>query len=295
MDTDIIQESAEQSVEGVVSDMSHFSQYIQDNFSNIFDYALRAVIALVIFLIGRAVIKWIRKSVGKSFERRNTEPGVAQFTDSLIKYGLYVILILVIAGNLGIDLSSVSVMFASAGVGITLALEGLLNNFAGGVLILMLKPFSVGDYIIEDTNKNEGTVKEIRMFHTKLTTVDNRTIVIPNGTLTNNSLTNVTEKEERQLDLKVGISYQSDLKKAKELLEHLLLNHPCVQKEEPWKVFVDSLGDHAVILGVRAWVKTEDYWETRWALLEQIKLTFDEEGIDIPYNQLTVHMEKREE
>lgn len=292
MDTEAIQQSAAESVEGVVTDMSDFSKLIQDNFSNIFDYALRAVIALIIFLIGRALIKWIRKSVGKSFEKRNTDKGIAQFTDSLIKYGLYVLLILVIAGNLGIDLSSVSVMFASAGVGLTLALEGVLNNFAGGVLILLLKPFSVGDYIIEDTNKNEGTVKEIRIFHTKLTTVDNRTIVIPNGTLTNNSLTNVTEKEERQLDLKVGISYQSDLKKAKELLEHLILAHPCVRKDESWKVFVDSLGDHAVILGIRAWVKTEDYWETRWALLEQIKLTFDEEGIDIPYNQLTIHMEK---
>ena len=153
---------------------------------------------------------------------------------------------------------------------IGLALQGSLSNFAGGVLILLLKPFVVGDYIIVANDGTEGTVKVIQIFYTKLTTVDNKTIVIPNGTLSNSSLTNVTARPERQLDLKVGIIQDEDI-----------------------KVFVDSLADSSVILGLRAWVKTEEYWSTRWRLLEEIKLIFDEEGIEIPFNQLTVHMAEK--
>ena len=212
----------------------------------------------------------------------------------MVKFGLYILLIIIIAGNLGIELSSITVLFASAGVGVSLALQDFITNFAGGIMILLLRPFTVGDYIIEDTNKNEGTVKEIKIFYTKLMTIENKVIVIPNGKLMNNSLTNVTERDERRLDLKVGISYESDLKKAKEILERLLLSHKDILTNEDWKVFVDSMADSSVVLGIRAYVKMEKYWDTRWELLEQIKLTFDEEGIEIPYNQLTVHMQEKE-
>ena len=136
----------------------------------------------------------------------------------------------------------------------------------------------------------EGTVKEIQIFYTKMATVDNQTVVVPNSILTSNSLTNVTARPERQLDLKVGIGYESDLKKAKKLIEDMLYTDPSVIQDEEIKVFVDSLGDSAVVIGLRAWVKTEEYWATRWRLLEQIKVTFDAEGIEIPYNQLTVNV-----
>lgn len=296
MDTttgEIIQETAEQSLQEVGENVSGIVQYFQEHIPDIVDFGIRFLIALAIFFVGRFLIKWIRKRVKHSFARANADKGVAQFTDSFLKFALYLFLILVVAANLGINLSSITVLFASAGVGISLALQESLSNLAGGVLILLTKPFAVGDYIIEDTNHNEGTVKEIQVFYTKLTTVDNRTIVIPNGTLANGSLTNVTDKEERQLDLKIGISYHSDLKKAKLLTEHLLTGHQGILKEKGCKVFVDSLGDSAVILGARAWVRTDEYWDTRWDLLEQIKLTFDSEGIEIPFNQLTVHMEKK--
>lgn len=287
---DILEKTTDVSAEEVQQEVNAFVAYIQDHIPNLIAYGIRILIALVIFVIGRYLIKWIRKRVSRSFERSSADKGVAQFTDSLLKFGLYVLLILAVAANLGIDLSSITVMFASAGVGITLALQETLSNFAGGVLILMMKPFVIGDYIIESSGKNEGTVKEIRTFYTKLSTVDNKTIVIPNGTLANNSLTNVTAKAERQLDLRIGISYESDLKKAKHLLEEMLKNNENILKDEDWNVFVDELGDSAVIFGVRGWVKTDIYWPTRWNLLEEIKLTFDEEGISIPYNQLTVHM-----
>lgn len=290
--TEIIQESAESSVNEVQAEVSGFMQYLQDHIPEMVSFGIRLAVALLIFIIGRFIIQLIRKSVKHSIERSSVDTGVAQFTDSLLKFGLYVLLIMIVAGNLGIEVSSITALFAAAGVGISLALQGTLSNLAGGVQILFLKPFVVGDYIIEDTNKNEGTVKEIKVFYTKLSTVDNKTIVIPNGILTGNSLTNVTAKAERQLDLKVGISYQSDLKKAKDTLEKLIQENPNIIKEEEWKVFVDSLGDSAVILGMRAWVKTDEYWPTRWKILEDIKLQFDAEGIEIPYNQMTVHLEK---
>ncbi|WP_251388537.1 mechanosensitive ion channel family protein [Mediterraneibacter agrestimuris] len=290
--SDIIQESAEASVNEMQSEMNSFIQYIQDHIPDMVSFGIRLLIALLIFAVGRIVIQIIRKSVRLSIERTHADAGVAQFTDSLLKFGLYVFLIIIVAGNLGMEMTSITALFAAAGVGISLALQGTLSNLAGGIQILVLKPFAVGDYIIEDTNKNEGTVKEIKVFYTKLSTLDNRTIVIPNGILTGNSLTNVTAKDERQLDLKIGISYESDLKKAKYLLETMLEKNANIIKEEECRVFVDSLGDSAVIIGVRAWVKTEEYWMTRWKVLEDIKLMFDAEGIEIPYHQLKVHMSR---
>ncbi|MFR6513050.1 MAG: mechanosensitive ion channel family protein [Ruminococcus sp.] len=292
--TDELQQSAEASVNEVTENMSQFSNYIQEHIPNLINLGIKIIIAIIIFMIGRVIIKWIRKSIRYSFQVKETDAGIATFVDSMVKFGLYILLIIIIAGNLGIELSSVTVLFASAGVGVSLALQDFITNFAGGIMILLLRPFTVGDYIIEDTNKNEGTVKEIKIFYTKLMTIENKVIVIPNGKLMNNSLTNVTERDERRLDLKVGISYESDLKKAKEILERLLLSHKDILTNEDWKVFVDSLADSSVVLGIRAYVKMEKYWDTRWELLEQIKLTFDEEGIEIPYNQLTVHMQEKE-
>lgn len=292
--TDELQQSAEASVNEVTENMSQFSNYIQEHIPNLINLGIKIIIAIIIFMIGRVIIKWIRKSIRYSFQVKETDAGIATFVDSMVKFGLYILLIIIIAGNLGIELSSITVLFASAGVGVSLALQDFITNFAGGIMILLLRPFTVGDYIIEDTNKNEGTVKEIKIFYTKLMTIENKVIVIPNGKLMNNSLTNVTERDERRLDLKVGISYESDLKKAKEILERLLLSHKDILTNEDWKVFVDSLADSSVVLGIRAYVKMEKYWDTRWELLEQIKLTFDEEGIEIPYNQLTVHMQGKE-
>ena len=240
-------------------DVNQFFQLIQDNIPNIVGFGIRVLLALLFFFIGSKLIKWFRKVVRRSFEHTNVDAGVIQFVDSMLKFGLYVLLIFMI-------------------------------NFAGGVLILLLKPFAVGDYIIVTQENIEGTVKEIQIFYTKLATVDNQTVVVPNSILTNNSLTNVTARPERQLDLKVGIDYDADLKKAKELIQDMLNNDPAIMKDEEMKVFVDSLGDSAVIIGLRAWVKTEEYWATRWRLMEQIKLTFDEEGIEIPYNHVTVHV-----
>ena len=288
-------DSAQEVTASTADEVNRFVQYFNDNIPNLIAFGLKVIFAIVFYLIGSKVISVIRKVVGKSMERSNADVGVRQFVDSMLKFGLYALLIFMIATKFGVESSSVAAIIASAGVAIGLALQGSLSNFAGGILILLLRPFAVGDYIIVNSEGIEGTVKVIQIFYTKMTTIDNKTIVVPNSiltsnSLTSNSLTNVTARPERQLDLKVGISYESDLKKAKEIVENLLLKDEDVIQDEEIKVFVSELADSSVVIGLRAWVKTEAYWTTRWRILEEIKMSFDEEGIDIPYNQLTVHM-----
>lgn len=275
-----------------VKQVNQLTQYVQDSIPGLITFGLKVLAALVAFFIGRLVIRWIRKIVRRSFERSGADKGVEQFVDSLLKYGLYALLVFSLISSLGFDTTSVAAVLASGGVAIGLALQGSLSNFAGGVLILLLKPFVVGDYIIEDSNGKEGTVKEIQIFYTKLSTIDNKTIVIPNGMLTNNSITNATAKDERQLDLRVSISYDADIRQAKSVIENLLIKDECIIKNEQINVFVHELADNAVVLGIRAWVKNEEYWTTRWRLLEEIKILLDENGIEIPYPQMAVHMKE---
>lgn len=257
-----------------------------------FDLGIRVLLALLFFFLGVQLIKLIRKILKKSLERADAEVGVIQFLDSFVKFALYLVLIFMIASSFGLDAASVVAVLGSAGVAIGLALQGSLSNLAGGVLILLLKPFKVGDYIIEDTNKNEGTVTEIQIFYTKLTTPDERTVVLPNGTLANSSLTNVTNTGIRRLDMTVGISYKADLKLAKETALGILKDDKATMKNKELDVFVSELGDSAVLLNLRCYVKSEDYWPTRSRVLEAVKLTFDEKGIEIPYPQMDVHVKK---
>ena len=287
--TDILDSATEVTAEAT-KEVNGFFRFIEDNIPNIVSFGIKVVLALVFFFIGGKVIKWIRKIVRRSFERTGADTGVTQFVDSMLKFGLYALLIFMIATNFGVESSSVAALIASAGVAVGLALQGSLSNFAGGILILLLKPFVVGDYIAVPQEGIEGTVKEIQIFYTKMATVDNQTVVVPNSILTSNSLTNVTARPERKLDLKVGISYDADMKQAKHIIEEILHRDLSVIQDEEIVVFVSDLADSAVMIGLRAWVKTEEYWATRWRLMEEIKLTFDAEGIDIPYNQLTVHV-----
>lgn len=283
-------DSAQEVTASTADEVNRFVQYFNDNIPNLVAFGIKVIFAIIFYIIGSKVISFIRKLVGKSMERSNADIGVRQFVDSMLKFGMYALLIFMIATKFGVESSSVAAIIASAGVAIGLALQGSLSNFAGGILILLLRPFAVGDYIIVNSEGIEGTVKLIQIFYTKMTTIDNKTIVVPNSILTSNSLTNVTARPERQLDLKVGISYESDLRKAKDLVEELLLKDEDIIQDEEIKVFVDELADSSVVIGLRAWVKTEAYWATRWRILEEIKLRFDEAGIDIPYNQLTIHM-----
>ena len=280
----LTQTAAGSEVEATVQDtedtITGFNKFIQEKGPDLIAFGIRILMALLIFIICHKVINWIRKITRASMERANSDTGARQFVDSLLKYGLHILLFLAIINSLGVESASIAATVASAGVAVGLALQGSLSNLAGGMLILFLKPFVVGDYIIEDSHGNEGTVKEIQIFYTKL---------VPNGTLANTSLTNVTDKDYRQLDLKVDIAYEADLRLAKKLLQGLVKNDPSVIQSMEHNVFVNELGSSSVVLGVRAWVKSEEYWPTRWRMLENIKLTLDENHIAIPYQQITVH------
>lgn len=251
---------------------------------------IRVALAVVVLLVGLQIIKLIRKLVEKSLTRTNADKGVSQFLDSLIKIGLTGLLILMIATSFGLDAASVVAMLGSIGVAFALALQGSLANCAGGVLILLLKPFIVGDYIIEGTNGQEGTVTEIQLFYTKLQTADNMVITLPNGALANNNIVNYSTVNTRRMDVSVGISYEANIKKAKDVLLELLENDEYVLHEKEYKVFVQELADSAVVLGIRCWFKNEDYWDGRARVLEMTKLVLDENGIGIPYPQMDVHM-----
>lgn len=265
-------------------------QYIEDSLPKLLDFAIDVILAVVVFAIGSRVIKWLIKIVKNSMTRANIEQGVLTFISSLIRYVLYFVLILIILSQFGVTASSVIAVLGSAGLTIGLALQGSLSNFAGGVLILLLKPFVVGDYIIENADKQEGTVAEITIFYTKLLTVDNKAIMIPNGTLSNSSIVNVTAMKKRRLDMLFGVAYDSDIKKVKEILERVAIGDEAIIKDEPTNVFVSELKDSYVEVGARGWVKKEDYWDAKWRITENVKLEFDKEGISIPFPQVEVTM-----
>ena len=276
----------------VVKEVGKLAQYVDGKMPQLIDFAVGVVLSIVIYIIGAKLIKVVRKLVKKSLSRSKLDVGVQQFLDSMIKFALHALLIFSILQNYGLDTATVAAALASCGVAIGLALQGSLSNFAGGVLILVLKPFVVGDYIVEHGGGCEGIVKEIHMFYTKLHTGDNRTIIIPNGSLSNNSITNTSAQKKRRVDLLVDIAYDADLKKAKEIIEALVASEENVLLEDGVTVYVDSLAASSVKIGARAWVATENYWSTKWGLTEKIKLALDENGIEIPFTQLTVHMEK---
>ncbi len=251
-------------------------------------FGYRVLIAGLILLIGSRIIKLNSRFLKRTLDKMGLEISISRFLVSVANALQYGILIFIAADKIGISSASIVALLGSAGIAIGLALQGSLANFAGGVLILVMKPFKVGDYVI--TQGGEGTVLNIGLVYTTLTSPDNRKIVIPNGSLSDAPLTNVTGMGCRRLDFLVGISYNADLKLAKEILQKLLEEHPLVLKEEPIQVFVDSLGDSAVLIGGRAWTTCEDYWTTRWDITEAVKLEYDKAGIEIPFNQMDVHM-----
>lgn len=273
----------------IVEALTSFANTIPEK---VLDLGVRILLAILFFFIGAQLIKFIRKIVRKSMEKANAELGVVQFVDSFLKAALYVILVFMLASSFGVDAASIVALLGSAGVAIGLAVQGSLSNLAGGVLILLLKPFKVGDYIVESTTNKEGVVTEIQIFYTKLMTADNKVIVLPNGNLANNTITNVTAADSRRVDIVVGISYDADLKKAKEVLQEVIEKDEKTLKDKDLVVFVDALDASSVNLGVRCWFKNDDYWTGKWRVTEECKYALDAAGIEIPYPQMDVHVKE---
>ena len=265
-------------------ELSLLGKFIQELPEKALGLGIRVLLAALALFIGLQSIRLLRRIVEKSLTKTNADRGVAQFLDSLIKIGLTTLLILMIAISFGLDAASVMAMLGSAGVAFALAMQGSLSNCAGGVLILLQKPFVIGDYIIEGSRGQEGTVVEIQLFYTKLRTADDVIITLPNGSLANHNITNYTAVETRR------ISYDADLKLAKEVLMKVLESEERVLTKLDKKVFVKELGDSAVVLNVRCFFLNEDYWDGRAAVLENCKLALDANNISIPYPQMDVHL-----
>lgn len=258
---------------------------------NFFSFLIQLLIALVLFWIGKKIIKWIVKVASSAMERAKVDKSVANFLGQLIRYGLYFVLVFVLLGIFGVGTGSAVAILGSLGVTVGLALQGSLSNFAGGVLILILKPFGIGDYIVDGSGK-EGTVSSISIFYTTLTTVDNKVILIPNGSLMNSTITNVSKMDKRRVDLIVGVAYEADVAEVKAALQEVVAGEDRILRDLPVQIFVDELADCSVNYGIRVWVPASDYWAVKWQLTENIKLKLDEKNISIPYPQLDVQIKK---
>lgn len=275
-----------QVMDTVAKSVSHWDKVLD----TVIEYAIRfgknILIALIVYFIASRLIKWVLKLTTKALNKGKIEPIVVKFIYSIIKVGLYVLLFIAIVSILGIPTTTFVTLFGTVTLSVGLALQGSLANFAGGVLILIFKPFKVGDYIV--ACGDEGTVVGIDVFYTKLATVDNKMIVIPNGTLANSSVKNVSAMDIRRVDVQVGISYESDITAAKKVLMGIIDKNDNILRDKPVNVFVASLDASQVTLETRVWVSADKYWDTKWAFTEQYKLALDEAGIEIPFNQLSV-------
>lgn len=262
--------------------------YLSGHLPGFAELIVKIVICALIYVIGKKLIAKLVRVVRAMLDKSHVSPGAATFVVSMLKIILYLTLILGIAMQFGLKESSVAALVASGGVAIGLALQGGLSNLAGGFLILLFQPFQIGDYIL--SQGQEGTVQKIEILYTTLHTVDNRKVIVPNGNLANNVIVNVTAADRRKLEITVGISYEDSIQTAKAVLQRLLTEHPLVLHDQEAQVFVAELGESSVVLGVRCWVKTDQYFPVLWQLNEQIKEAFDEAGIHIPYPQMDVHM-----
>tara|TARA_B110000902_G_scaffold43775_1_gene48258 strand:+ start:23836 stop:24666 length:831 start_codon:yes stop_codon:yes gene_type:complete len=254
------------------------------------DVGIRIAITLAILIIGFWIAKVLSKAIVKVLKKRGADDSLVSFIRSLTSIGLKVLVLITAMSELGVEMTSFVAILGAAGLSIGLAFSGTLSNFAGGVMILLFKPFKVGDYV--NMQGEEGTVKEILIFNTILTTLDNKIIVLANGAVANGTVTNFTKAEKRRVDWVFGIAYGDDLKVAKVLLDKFISEDERILKEGANFIGVGELGDSSVNITVRAWVKTEDYWNVFFAMNERVYNEFGNAGLSIPFPQMDVHMQK---
>jgi small conductance mechanosensitive channel len=272
--------------------MELISNWFSENQTLLIGYSIKLIAAIAIFVVGQFIAKIIKKIIAKILNKRGVDLAVISFVASLT-YGL-VLMVAVIAAisHLGFNTTSLVAIIGAAGLAIGLALQGSLSNFASGVLIISLRPFKSGDFV--QVSGISGIVEEILIFSTKLRTGDNKSVIIPNGSITSGTITNYSAKPTRRIDLIIGVSYNANLAQTKQVLSDVVTRHALILKDQAITIGVSELADNSVNLVVRPWVKSEDYWPVYFDLLENIKVALDEAGIEIPYPQLSLHMTKEE-
>jgi small conductance mechanosensitive channel len=251
-------------------------------------YGLKVVGAIVILVVGRIIVGFLAKMVGRLLRGAGTDETLTKFIMSLTRIGLLIFVILAAVNTLGVETTSFIAVIGAAGLAIGFALQGSLANFASGVMLIIFRPFKTGDFV--EIAGTVGTVDAIQIFNTVLKTPDNKMIIVPNSGVTGGNITNYSANETRRIDLVFGISYDDDIKKAKKILERILAEDERVLKEPAPVVAVSELADSSVNFVVRPWAKTSDYWRVYFDITEKVKLTFDEQGISIPYPQRDIHM-----
>ncbi len=263
-------------------------QYMDTAMELAMAYVPKLVLTVVVLLIGLWLIKRVIKLMNNGMERSSTEPTLAKFLGNLVSIGLKALLLISVASMIGIETTSFIAVLGAAGLAIGLALQGTLANFAGGVLVLLFRPFKVGDFV--EAQGVTGTVAEIQIFNTVIKTGDNKHIIVPNGAISNGIITNFSTEATRRVDFVFGIGYDDDIAKAKAILERLATEDSRSLADPAPLVVVSELADSSVNFTVRVWVNAADYWGLYFDLTEQVKLTFDQEGISIPFPQSDVHI-----
>ena len=252
------------------------------------DLGGRILAALIIFIIGKILVNWANKLFAKTLEKRKVEPSIQSFLKSIVNITLLVLLFLAVIGKLGIELTSFAALLASAGVAVGMALSGNLSNFAGGVIILVFRPYKVGDYIEASTGA-AGTVTDIQIFHTVLTTPDNKVVFAPNGAMSGAVVTNYSRKDTRRVDFLFGVEYGTDFNQAKSIIMEVINKDSRILKDPAPFVELGALADSSVNITVRVWVNAADYWAVNFYMNKNVYATFNEKGISFPFPQLTVH------
>ncbi|PSU46045.1 mechanosensitive ion channel protein [Photobacterium frigidiphilum] len=266
--------------------------WVADNQELLLQYAVNLVSAVLILFIGNIIVKTIANGVAKVLRKKDMDEAVVEFLHSLVRYLLFVIVLIAALGRLGIQTASVVAVIGAAGLAIGLALQGSLSNFAAGVLIVAFRPFKSGDYV--EIGGVAGSVESIQIFQTILTTPDNKMVVVPNGAVISSAITNYSRHDTRRIDYVIGVSYNADLKKTKEVLTRVVEADPRVLKDPAPTIGVVALADSSVNFVVRPWVETGDYWAVYFDLLQAIKEELDKEDIGIPFPQMDVHLNKLE-
>jgi small conductance mechanosensitive channel len=267
-----------------------FQEAVEFVTKGLMNFAWDILVAIAIYIVGRWIIRYLDRLLERIFTRRNMEISLAKFVRSFVKTALYIILIVSLVRKLGVDTSSFVALLASTGVAIGMALSGTLQNFAGGIMILLLRPFRIGDYV--QTQGFEGTVKEIKLFNTVLNTVDNKLITLPNGPIVNNVINNYSAENRRRVDLSVSISYGDDYDVARQAILDIIAADERIEQDPAPFVAIGSLGDSAVNITIRVWAKSSDYWGIYHNLNEQIYKQLPTKGIHFPFPQMQVHIEK---
>ena len=255
------------------------------------NFGLKLLTALIVVIVGKQLVKILLKVVKVALEKANTEETVRIFIANLLNTVFTVIIFVAAINQLGVETTSIIALLGAAGLAIGLALQGSLANFAAGILIVIFRPYKVGDYI--EAGTNVGTVKDIQIFSTVLRTPDNKTIVVPNGSIMDGSITNYSEQPTRRIDIIASCSYEDDLDKVKQVLKTILDSEERILTEPKPQIAVSELAESSVNFIVRPWVNSSDYLPVMYSLLEQIKKTFDQEGISIPYPQSDIHIHEK--